>query len=137
MSYRDLFRTGWGVYLSGPMEGCTEAEANDWRRYCRDRLAPHMAVRIPELAPNYDDYLAMVRKDREDIAASHYVLVNPWKNSTGTSMEAMLAWQTHKHVVVVERPGGYVNPWMRYHSDYIAPTVAAACDAIIYHHLHR
>jgi len=130
--------TGEGAYLSGPMEGCTEEEANGWRRYAASRLAPHMTVRIPELAPNYDDYVQMVQRDIDDIAASRYVLVNPWKTSTGTSMEAMLAHTTQKWVVVVERPDGYVNPWLRVHSSLVTPTVMAACDEIIYHHhLHR
>ena len=37
------------VYLAGPIMGCTEGEANDWRKFIADLLLPHNIVAMSPL----------------------------------------------------------------------------------------
>lgn len=37
------------VYLAGPILGCTEGEASDWRRYMHSKLGPHGIIGISPL----------------------------------------------------------------------------------------
>jgi len=119
------------VYLSGPMEGCTDEEMNGWRQEVVARLGPAATVLIPALVVDPDDFTQMVRRDKRDIDAADYVIANPWKTSSGTSMEVMYAYMRGTPVVTVARPGGYVNPWFEQHSCRIAESVAHACDLVL------
>jgi Nucleoside 2-deoxyribosyltransferase len=35
------------IYLTGPITGCSEKQASDWRKYVRDRLAPGLVAIDP------------------------------------------------------------------------------------------
>lgn len=110
------------IYLCGPINGCTDAEANDWREHVK-ALAPQFAY----LNPMRRDYRGkeaesvneIVTLDKIDIANSHALLVNYDKPSVGTSMEVYIAFSTGKLVVVVTRPDAIISPWLRYHSHAI------------------
>jgi len=117
------------VYLCGPINGCTDSEANDWREFVQKR-APHFEY----LNPMKRDYRGkeqeffseIVTLDKIDIANSHALLVNYDKPSVGTSMEVYIAFSTGKLVVVVARPDAVVSPWLRYHSHRIMHSFDAA-----------
>lgn len=117
------------VYLCGPINGCTDSEATDWREQVK-RRAPHFQY----LDPMRRDYRGkeaesineIVTLDKVDIANSHALLVNYDKPSVGTSMEVFIAFSTGKLVVVVARPDAVISPWLAYHSHRIMHSFDAA-----------
>jgi hypothetical protein len=130
--YRAPIR-GFGVYLSGPIEGCTEEEAYGWRREAEMQLIDRMPVFTPPRASDSADSHEMkrlVKVDLSDIDEARYILANPWKTSTGTPMEIMYGHLQGKIIVVIARPDGFVSPWVRYHADYVASDVMSACEFI-------
>lgn len=109
------------VYLCGPINGCTDAEAKDWRE--------HVKTKLPDtLDPMRRDYRGredqcvneIVELDKVDVMKSDVLLVNYDKPSVGTSMEVLYAFERGKVVVVVCRPEASISPWLRYHCHKIA-----------------
>jgi hypothetical protein len=104
------------IYLCGPINGCTDAEANDWRELVKVR-APYFEY----LNPMRRDYRGkeaesvneIVTLDKIDIANSDALLVNYDKPS-----------------VVVCRPDAVIGPWLRYHSHKITHSFDDAIIAI-------
>jgi hypothetical protein len=121
------------IYLCGPINGCTDAEANDWREHVK-AVAPQFEY----LNPMRRDYRGkeaesvneIVTLDKIDIANSHALLVNYDKPSVGTSMEVYIAFSTGKLVVVVARPDAVISPWLRYHSHKITNSFDDAIASI-------
>lgn len=121
------------IYLCGPINGCTDAEANDWREHVK-ALAPQFSY----LNPMRRDYRGkeaesvneIVTLDKIDIANSHALLVNYDKPSVGTSMEVYIAFSTGKLVVVVTRPDAVISPWLRYHSHAIEHSFADGISSV-------
>lgn len=116
------------IYLCGPINGCTDHEAKDWRESVK---AQWQGVCIDPMRRDYRGEEAaafrdIVELDKIDVAQSDVLLVNYDKPSVGTSMEILFAWQIGKMVVTVANPDAVISPWLRYHSHYIAPTFAAA-----------
>lgn len=110
------------LYLAGPINGCTDAEALDWRHRATAALAPSFTIRSP-MARDYrgDEYRqmnAIVDGDKADIDASDVMLVNAERPSWGTAMEVHYAHSRDKHVVAVV-PSGPVSPWLRYHTGLV------------------
>lgn len=107
------------VYLAGPINGCTDDEANNWRDVARAALGAENC-----LDPMRRDYRGredesvteIVEGDKADIEASDIVIANCWQASPGTSMEILLAWEQHKPAYAVLPPGSRVSPWYRYHA---------------------
>lgn len=107
------------VYLAGPINGCTDAEALDWREDMVRRLNGFNI-----LSPMSRDYRGkeaelveeIVEGDKADIDASDIVIAYCPKPSVGTSMEVLYAWERDKHVIVLAPPGTSVSPWLKYHS---------------------
>lgn len=121
------------IYLCGPINGCTDAEAKDWRDFVKRR-----APQFNYLNPMRRDYRGkeaeavneIVTLDKIDIANSHALLVNYDKPSVGTSMEVYIAFSTGKLVVVVARPDAVISPWLRYHSHAIDHSFDDAINSI-------
>lgn len=123
------------LYLCGPINGCTDAEANDWRTYVKGRWAG------PTLDPMRRDYRGreheavreIVELDKADVLASGIVLANCPKPSAGTSMEILFAWENGVPVVAVVPEGAPVSPWIRYHSAHVVHSLSdalAACETL-------
>jgi Nucleoside 2-deoxyribosyltransferase len=110
------------IYLCGPINGCTDAQANDWREHVKS-LAPHFdylnPMRRDYRGKEAESVTEIVTLDKIDIANSDALLVNYDKPSVGTSMEVYIAFSTGKLVVVVARPDAVLSPWLRYHSHKI------------------
>ncbi len=115
------------IYLCGAINGCTDAEANDWRRTAKDYL------RHETLDPMRRDYRGkedesvaeIVAGDLADIHASDAILAACDKPSWGTAMEIHYAHSIGKRVVVVcGQPR--ISPWLRYHSSAVVPDLSAA-----------
>jgi nucleoside 2-deoxyribosyltransferase len=122
------------VYLAGPINGCTDDEANDWRTEAK-RLLPGIVT----LDPMRRDYRGresqpgvweeIQRLDREDIQACDVVLVNAAVPSWGTARELEYAITTlGKPVVVIAPRHKTPSPWLR--DAVLFPEVSFACSWI-------
>lgn len=118
------------VYLCGPINGCTDAEAKDWRAF--------VASRLPDTVdPMVRDYRGqeavawreIVEQDKADIDRCEALLVNYVKPSVGTSMEMLYAWERGKRVITVCAADAVISPWLRYHSHAIVHSFAEAMEA--------
>lgn len=121
------------VYLSGPINGCSDKEARAWRLQIIEICGP----RYHFLNPMDRDYRgiedgnfeAIVEADLKDIAQCDIVVAYPWKASTGTSMENWDAHIEQKDIVVIaEDP---VSPWWRFIADVVVPDVRNAAEYLI------
>lgn len=132
----DIFETGTTgdhhmkptIYLCGPINGCTDAEANDWRTSVK---ALWLGKCIDPMKRDYrgkefEAFREIVELDKIEIASCDVVLVNYDKPSVGTSLEILYAWERGKRVVVVCRPDAVISPWLRYHSHCLAHSFADA-----------
>lgn len=110
------------VYLSGPITGCSEKQAADWRRHVRDRLAPGLiaidpmrdAVDFSVVSEKQLDEAArlqslyhgreILERNRVDIARCDVLLVNflgAQRISIGSVGELFWADAFRKPVIVV------------------------------------
>jgi nucleoside 2-deoxyribosyltransferase len=116
------------LYLCGPINGCTDAEANDWRQAviaawtgrCIDPMVRDYRGREDECVSE------IVELDKADVEACDVLLVNYDRPSVGTSMEVLYAWERGKRVIVVCREGERISPWLRYHAHHIVHDLDAA-----------
>jgi hypothetical protein len=111
-------------YLSGPIAQCSKEEMSNWRTYIKgsfteyDYLDPVRRY-YADADPRWKE---IVELDKVDIARSDFILLNYFKNSNGTPMEAMLGHQMGKLVVIVNNsdiPSSHLSPWLKYHSTKI------------------
>lgn len=120
------------VYLCGPINGCTDSEASDWRNLVAERYS---GPTIDPMVRDYrgreaEAYREIVELDKIDVANADIILVNYDKPSVGTSMEVLFAWQLGKRIVVVCRPDAVISPWLRYHSTHLLNSFDDAIDLI-------
>lgn len=124
------------VYLAGPINGCTNAEVNDWRAWARvDLEAAGLEVSDP-MGRDYrgmeldaDNVREIVEGDKADIAAADIILAYCHKRSAGTSMEVLYAHGLGKYVVVV---GPFpLSPWLVYHATAVSDSLEAAIEYIV------
>lgn len=110
------------IYLCGPINGCTDSEAKDWREFVKSKWSGKTLdpMRRDYRGKEAESVNEIVTLDKIDIANSDVLLVNYDKPSVGTSMEIYIAFTTGKLVVVVATQGTNISPWMRYHSHKIA-----------------
>lgn len=119
------------IYLCGAINGCSDAECNDWRKNVEDELNEEYQFLDPmrrDFRGREDDSVSeIVEGDYADIEEADIVLVAADNPSWGTAMEMHHAFlNLHKPVVAVcGQPR--ISPWLRYHSTKI---VASLDDAI-------
>lgn len=121
------------IYLAGPINGCTDAEAMAWRTEATASLAG--AYRV--LNPMRRDYrgreaenaAAIVEGDLADIRAADVILVNASRPSWGTAMELVYARQAGKWIVAFGTAAP--SPWLAYHADVLVPTLTDAVREIL------
>jgi nucleoside 2-deoxyribosyltransferase len=121
------------VYLCGPINGCTDAEAQDWRAIATKVLASHHVV----LDPMRRDYRGredaaaqeIVAGDLADIAAADVVLAMALRPTWGTAMEIYHAAMQGKRVVAVVGAGPQ-SPWLTQHCTVTHGTLDAALDSL-------
>jgi len=117
------------VYLCGPINGCTDAECNDWRSFAKEQCWKTIdPMKRDYRGREAESYREIVELDKLDVRACDVVLANCPKPSVGTSMEIFYAWQIGRPVVAVVE--GSVSPWLRYHATKICSTVKEACEWI-------
>ena len=115
------------VYLCGPINGCTDNEAKNWREAAKLRLPDTLdPMKRDYRGREAECYREIVELDKRDVEDSDIVLVNYDKPSVGTSMEILHAWLHGIPVIVVCRPDAVISPWLRYHSTKIVYSFDAA-----------
>jgi hypothetical protein len=118
------------VYLAGPINACTDEEANAWRNIAQERIV------VECLNPMVRDYRGVedmnakkvVEGDKADIHTCNIILANCPKPSVGTSMEVKEAHDSHIYVVVVA-PKPW-SPWLVYHANFITTELGVAIKHI-------
>ena len=119
------------IYLAGPMNDCTKAEAGDWRDQATLTLETYGFKVLNPMDRDYREksiefnYREIVDLDKIDVRESDIVLANCHKPSVGTSMEILYAWELGKVVVVVV-PSVSISPWSMYHSTYLCHDIQDA-----------
>lgn len=121
------------VYLCGPINGRTDADAKDWReeakRWLPNTIDPMARdYRGRELEPGIA--AEIVENDKADISACDALLVMFDKPSVGTSMEIFLAWKLGKLILLVDVSGRPLSPWLTYHVTAVHATLDAALVAL-------
>lgn len=109
------------LYLCGPINGCHDAEAKDWRAYVRSKWR---GTCLDPMVRDYrgreaESFREIVELDKIDVASADIILVNYDRPSVGTSMEILYAWERGKRVIVVCAPDVVVSPWLRYHAHHL------------------
>ena len=116
------------VYLCGPINGCTDEECRNWREYIKTQLPNTIDPMRRDYRGQEDSSInEIVELDKIDVSNCDVLLVNYDKQSVGTSMEVLYAWERGKFVIVVCKEGVSLSPWLRYHSHSI---VTSFTDAI-------
>lgn len=115
------------IYLCGPINGCTDAECNDWRTEAKK----HFKETIDPMRRDYRGREAeclneIVELDKDDVIECDAVLANCPKPSVGTSMEVFFAWMEGKHVVSIVPDKANASPWLIYHSSVVVETMREA-----------
>lgn len=107
------------LYLCGPINGCTDTEANTWRDLVKG-MWPYGTI-----DPMRRDYRGVesvrwkeiVELDKADIAFCSALIVNYLKPSVGSSMEIFFAHSIGKPIALVHAPGTALSPWLVYHTN--------------------
>jgi nucleoside 2-deoxyribosyltransferase len=120
------------VYLAGPINGCTDDQAINWREVAKACLGVGNCI-----DPMRRDYRGkedesvdeIVHGDLDDINECDVVIANCWQTSWGTAMEIHYAATNGIPVVAVLPIGARVSPWLRYFSERIVYTLDAALES--------
>jgi nucleoside 2-deoxyribosyltransferase len=108
------------VYLCGPINGCTDDEANDWRTIVKNKLGADNCIdpmRRDFRGREDDSVKEIVYGDLNDIEEADVVLANCWQTSWGTGMEIFYGFWANKRVIAVLPPQTRVSPWLRFHAE--------------------
>lgn len=124
------------IYLAGPINGRTDAECKDWRKWCETCL-----IR-PVFDPMVRDYRGeeqakykeIVLQDKVDIDCSGCLLVYYDKPSVGTSMEIIYAYERRKPIYLVDASEGGkpLSPWLLFHATRIFRNLPEAVNFLNY-----
>ena len=122
------------VYLGGPIAGCTDEEAKDWRNHLK-KILPSIEFSDPmdrdfrEVDGDHTEVI--VEGDLDAIDSCDVLLANCWKIGWGTGMEIMYAsrWADIKILTIVP-PEHPISPWLTYHCDYIARSMEDAIETL-------
>jgi hypothetical protein len=123
-----------GVYLCGPINGRSDDDCKGWREYVKERVpntVDPMArdYRGRELEPGIA--AEIVEKDKWlDILWSNALIVYYDKPSVGTTMEVFLAWLLGIRILLVDKSGKPLSPWLIYHAKEIYTTLDEAIAAL-------
>lgn len=120
------------VYLSGPINGCSDDEAKGWREQAKDWL-PNCEVFDPmvrdyrgrELEPGIA--AKIVEGDKIDILQCRVNLRMYDKPSEGSAEEWHFAYTAGRLNVLVDITNKPLSPWASYHAHHIFKSLRDAC----------
>lgn len=126
-------------YLIGPINGCTDAEANDWRSLMKELLPE-----VEWLDPMRRDYRGremepgiaaeIVKGDLEDCEACNFAVAFRPKPSDGSAMEQFYCHDIIGKPVITIIPDGITpSPWTVHFSTVVVNTERAAAEWIERH----
>jgi len=121
------------VYLCGPINGRSDDDCKGWREYAKERLPDTLDpmdrdYRGRELEPGIAKEI--VENDKLDIQQSDALLVFYDKPSVGTSMEVYMAHGMGKRIVLVDKSGKPLSPWLMYHSHEVHKSLDEAIASL-------
>lgn len=124
------------IYLSGPIDNCTDGETKDWRNFFKAQY-PHVTWFDPlDISENLKntvpekDFNIIIPLEKNMILESDVMIVYPWKPSSGTAMEVMYAFMNFIPVVAIKNPSEYLSPWIEYHCDGVFDSFKDAMEYI-------
>lgn len=117
------------LYLAGPIAGCTYQEIHEWRNRVTTEWSclvkdPSQRVMIPGWG--VEEARILVSADKQEITDSDILLVYPWKDSPGTSMEIIYACSIPITVIVVWDRLTKPSPWIQVHANHIVAAFEVA-----------
>ena len=117
------------LYLGGPIAGCSDAEASDWREAAKTRF--HGVSFLDPMDRDYrgiegDHTNEIVDLDKRDLERSTVALFYAPKPSVGTSMEILHCFNHGVPCVVVIHACDKISPWIRRHATKVVRTHEAA-----------
>jgi hypothetical protein len=120
------------LYLCGPINGCTDGEAKDWRAQVKNCpfVEPIDPMKRDYRGREQDSYREIVDLDKLDIRNADALIVRYVKPSVGTSMEILYAWTLQKPIVVWVDTDTPLSPWLRYHSTACVNSLQEALDKL-------
>ena len=121
------------VYLAGPIMGCTDREARDWRAEATRILGPENVLdpMVRDYRGNEDANVdVIVEGDKADIDSCTAILAYCPHPSVGTSMEILYAHERGIPVHAVVNRGSQVSPWLRYHAESVTHNVKAVATLL-------
>lgn len=118
------------VYLCGPINGRSDDDCKNWREAAKSVLTNtcdpmDRDYRGRELEPGVA--AEIVENDKNDIRRCDALLVYYDKPSVGTSMEVFFAHALGKRILLVDKSGKPLSPWLTYH---VSEVYAALNDAL-------
>ena len=107
-------------YLAGPINACTDEEANKWRDECKSNLG-HAFEFLDPMARDYrgsesQNAAAIVEGDLRDISSVNAIIVNAERPSWGTAMELSYAYYVAKKPIYAVCSSDKPSPWLAYHT---------------------
>jgi len=133
------------IYLAGPMAGCSDSQATDWRDTVTTNLQDAYPGEFTILNPMLRDYrevdcspeeiFRIVHDDKADIRKADVILANCWKISVGTSMEIHYAHSLSKHIITIIPSDTIPSPWTLYHSTHLVYSIKDGLVLTKYNHI--
>lgn len=124
------------IYLAGAIADRSDEDCIDWREEAK-KLWPG-ACRNP-MDRDYRGAMMtsevvhdIVTGDLCDIDCSDGLVVMYDRPSVGTSMEIFYAYQRGKPVVIINKSGRELSPWLLYHSNHVCEDMNSAILQLAY-----
>lgn len=129
------------IYLCGPINGRSDDDCKGWREYVKGNfgLSPFRG-RVVFVDPMDRDYRGrelepgiaaeIVENDKRDIESCDVLVVYYDKPSVGTSMEVLFAHQLGKRILLVDKSGKPLSPWLLYHCKEVYGSLQEAVGAL-------
>jgi nucleoside 2-deoxyribosyltransferase len=122
------------VYLCGPINGRSDSDCIGWRQ---EFIAAWPGECVDPMRRDYRGReqaagvaAEIVEADLSDIDKGEAVVVYFDRPSVGTAMEVFYAHRAGKRVVVIDKSGEPLSPWLVYHSHAIVASVREAVAAL-------
>ena len=118
------------IYLAGPINGCSDSEAKDWREHLKLQFVCCDPMKRDYRGKEKSNYREIVELDKRDILSCNLMVVMYTKPSVGTSMEVLFAWMNGIPVLTINDSRSELSPWLTYHSTCVVETLGEAISKL-------